>query len=354
MKRMLCLLLCCLLTLPALAETVQDQALGFFQDAGIPADSVTRIVDEVIIQLPDGGTAALYLYGDFDPYNLAWRFSGASDAEIALYLDHALTLLAALEARIPADRTDLTAAEERRARNFEAVVSNGLLDLEKTGQQGLDILLAQLSRHDESDLNSLRARLASRLLGNLDASPVDPVQGLAWYDALTIARQDDLSQPDASAYVQDAFLAEVTQLLIAHEAADRAGRTYLSDVDAAKAADFVYLSAVTVKEDADAASVFCHMISEVLALYDGQRLETLSGVWAPRRIDLVRENGVWRISRVYTTGDGTEYWPSILSFCEGDEALAASLTTANTPALHAEYEAALHKWLASAGFPQAE
>lgn len=343
MKRIICLLLCCLLALPAAAETVQDQALAFIQEAGIGADSVTRIDNEVIVTLENGGTASLWLYGDFDPLDLAWRFDGASDGDVALYLDHALKLLAGLEEKIPG-------ASERMADNYAVMVSNALLDLEYTGQQGLRILLEQLSAHDDSGLNSLRARLASRLLGRLDNTAVDPAEGLAWYDALTIAQQDDLPLPDASAYVADPFLAEVTRLMIAHEEAQRAEYTYYADVDAEKATTFVYLSAVTVRMDGDAATVFCHMASEKIALYDGTRVEVLAGTWAPRRIDLVRTDGAWAISRVHETSDGTEYWSSIVAFCEGDEALASSLTSANTLELHAEHEAALAGWLAAIGY----
>ena len=95
MKALICLLLA-LMILPAAAETVQDQALAFIQEAGIGADAVSRIGDAVIVTLSQGGTATLMLPGDFDPFNLDWRFDGAADGDVALYLDHALTLLAAL------------------------------------------------------------------------------------------------------------------------------------------------------------------------------------------------------------------------------------------------------------------
>lgn len=200
MRKFLCLLLICLLTIPALAETVQDQALAFIQDAGIAADSVTRIDNEVIVTLANGGTASLWMSGDFDMFNLSWQFISAADQDVALYLDHALSLLAQIEAKIPADTENLSDAEALRARNNAVLVSNNLLCLEKVGQQGLRMLLAQLSEHDGSSLNSLRARLASRLLGALDNSPVDPAEGCAWYDALNISVQNDLPLPDTSVY----------------------------------------------------------------------------------------------------------------------------------------------------------
>lgn len=351
MKRVLCLLLICLLAAPALAETVQDQALMFLQAAGIAANGVNRIDNEIIVALADGGTASLWIYGDFDPLDLSWRFSGATDADVARYLDHALGQLAALEDRIPADTGSLSAAEAMRARNYAVMVSNALLDLERTGEQGLRILLDQLAAHDDSGLNSLRARLASRLLGRAHNSPVDPAEGLAWYDALTLAVQDDLPLPDASVYVDDPFLAEVTALLIAYEEERRKDYDYTSDVDGGKTTTYVYLSAVTSRMDGDSATVLCHMASEQIALYDGTRVEVLSGSWAPRRIELTRADGAWAITRVVETGDGTEYWPSIVAFCDGDEALAESLTSANTSELHEAHEAALKKWLAAIGYP---
>lgn len=354
MKKFFCMLLICLLTVPALAETVQDQALAFIQDAGIAADSVTRIDNEIIINLAEGGTASLWTYGDFDMFDLSWRFDGASDEDVALYLDHALSLLAQLEAKIPADTENLSAAEAMRARDYAVMVSNNLLYLEKVGEQGLRILLNQLAAHDDTNLNSLRARLASRLLGNLDNSPVDPKEGLAWYDALKISVQDALPVVDASVYVEDEFLAEVTQLLIAHEEERRAWYSWGADVDPAKTTTFVYLSSEAVRFEGDRAVVFCHMASEKIALYDGMRMRTLSGGWYPVRVELAKTVGEWAITQLVEPGDGTEYWPSILAFCDGDEALAESLTSANTPELHQVHEAALSAWLASVGYPEVE
>lgn len=217
MKRILCMLLAWLLICPALAETVQDQALSFIQSAGIEADSVLRIDNEITVTLINGGTASLYTYGDFDPYDLSWRFTDAADTDVALYLDHALGMLASLEEEIPT-------ASETRASNYEVMVSNGLLYLENVGEQGLRILLAQLSLHDDSSLNSLRARLASRLLSFTDATPVDPAEGLAWYDALTISVQDELPPVDASAYEPDPLLAAADMLMMASEEDRRAIR----------------------------------------------------------------------------------------------------------------------------------
>ena len=344
MKKVLCVLLICMLCAPALAETVQDQALMFIREAGIAADSVARFGDEIIVNLPSGGTAELYSYGDFDPLDFSWRFSGAADEEVALYLDHALLQLDKLEQKIPG-------ASESRARNYAVMVSNSLLYLENVGQQGLRILLEQLAAHDDSGLNSLRARLASRLLGSLDVTPVDPAEGLAWYDALTISVQDDLPMPDASVYVDDPFLAEVTQLLIAHEEERRSWYTWGDDVEPEKTATFVLLSEAAARQEGDRAVVLCHMISEKIALYDGARMKMLSGGWYPVRVELAKTAEGWTLARLIEPEDGTYYWSSILAFCDGDEAQARSLTAANTPELHAAHDAALKNWLASIGYP---
>lgn len=351
MKKLLCMMLICLLTVPALAENVQDQALSFLRDAGIAADSVVMEDNEVIVTLAEGGTASLWTSGYFDPFDLSWWFSGASDEDVTRYLDHALSLLAQLEAEIPADTEDLSADEAMRARNDAVMVSNSLLYLECVGEQGLTILLEQLSRHDDTNLNSLRARLASRLLGNLDNSPVDPKEGLAWYDALELSVQDALPLPDASVYVEDPFLAEVTSLLIAHEEERRAWYSWGWDVDPAKTTTFVYLSSATTQIDGDRAVVLCHMSSEKIALYDGTRVRMLSGGWYPVRVELAKTAEGWTLTQLIEPEGGTRYWPSIVAFCDGNELMAKLLTSANTPVLHLAHDLALSAWLASIGYP---
>ena len=162
MKALICLLLA-LMILPAAAETVQDQALAFIQEAGIVADAVSRIGNDIIVTLAQGGTATLTLPGDFDPYHLRWRFDGAADGDVALYLDHALMLLAALERKLPADMESLSDVQKRFAEGYAAMIEKGLTDLEVTGEQGLRILLEKLSIPEESDLDDLRTRLIFRL-----------------------------------------------------------------------------------------------------------------------------------------------------------------------------------------------
>lgn len=338
MKRFVCMLLIFLLSVPTLAETVQDQALAFIQDAGIGADSVMRVDSEVTITLMNGGTASLYLYGDFDPYDLSWRFTGAADTDVALYLDHALGLLAALEAKIPT-------AEGMRARDYAVMVSNSLLYLENTGEQGLRILLAQLSRHDDSGLNSLRARLASQLLGLTDATPVDPAEGLGWYDALTISVQDALPPVDASAYEPDPLLAAACNLLITAEEARRADLSW-PHVDGTKSRNVVVLRAAKVTETAEHATIWGVMYSAQYALYDGARLRQVSG-WIPHlRIELCKADGAWTLADAIYAEDGDRNWPSILAFCDGDEKLARAVMTLEYP----DAEAAVQAYLQANGY----
>lgn len=345
MKRLLCVLLICLLSLPAMAETVQDQALAFIQNAGIAADSVTRIENEMIITLSGGGTARLYTYGDFDKYDLSWRFESAADEDVARYLDYALSLLATLEAKIPADTENLPASEAMRARNYAVMVSNSLLDLERVDQQGLQILLSQLAAHDDSGLNSLRARLASQLLGPLDNSPVDPAEGCAWYDALTLSVQDALPPVDASVYEADPLLAAAAQLMIAYEEERRSEYSW-PQVDGNRSRNVVAINAAKVVEQQDHATIWGVMASVQYALYDGTRLQTVSG-WIPHlRIEMERVNGEWTLAEVTFAEDGTRNGPSILRFCDNDRSLQKAVMSLEYP----DVDTHARTWLASIGY----
>ena len=161
MKKCLCLLLVFLLIAPVLAETVQDQALAFIQDTGVAADSVTRIGNDVLISLTNGGTATLHCPGDFDPLNLSWRFDGATDADVALYLDHTLGMLAALEVKM--------AADSRRTQSYAALVESGLEGMTALGAQGARVLMVQMIRQQNNALDGLRGRLLLRLLEKADS-----------------------------------------------------------------------------------------------------------------------------------------------------------------------------------------
>ncbi len=163
MKRILCMLLIFLFS-AALAETVQDEALTFIQEAGIAADAVTRLGEEIVVTLQNGGTATLHIPGDFDKYDLNWRFNGATDEDLALYLDHALGLLAALEAKIPADTENLSTAQAIRVRSYQSTVAKALETLAQPDEQRIRVLQAQLALQDESGLEDLRTRLLTMIL----------------------------------------------------------------------------------------------------------------------------------------------------------------------------------------------
>ena len=174
MKRVLMILLACLLILPARAETVQDQALAFIQDAGIEPDAVMRVENDVIVTLLRGGTATLYMEGDFDKYNLGWSFDGAMDEDVGLYLDHALTLISVLQAKIPADAEELSVAEVIRVRSWAATVDKALDSMTVLGEQGLRILHEQLEIQEDCELNLLREQLMTRIQEALLAETIVP------------------------------------------------------------------------------------------------------------------------------------------------------------------------------------
>lgn len=345
MKKFLCMLLICLLTTPALAESLPDQGLGFIQAAGIEADSVVLMDNELVVNLVNGGTASLYVYGDFDMFDLSWRFNGATDGDVALYLDHALGLLAALEDKLPPEGTELSASDAMRANNYRVMVSNSLGYLERVGEQGLSILLAQLSRHDDSGLNSLRARLASRLLGFLDATPVDPAEGLAWYDALVISVQDALPPVDASIYEADPLLAAADQLMMIYEE-ERRSNSFWPHVDGARSRNIVAISAAKVIETEEHATIWGLMASSQYALYDGCRLKLVSGWWPHLRIEMQKVDGEWTLEKVIFAEDGTENAPSILRFCDNDKTLQTAVMTLKGP----DMDAAVLAYLAANGY----
>lgn len=187
----------------------------------------------------------------------------------------------------------------------------------------------------------------------LAESTVDPAEGLAWYDALEISEQNALPQPNASAYVDDAFLAEVTQLLIAREEARRAGYAWGWDVEPEKTTTVVTLHSVTIRPDEERVQVFARVFSQKYALFeskDGARLQSLSGSIIPSRITVEKADGKLQIAEVIEAKDGTEHWPSILQFCKGDIRLAKSLLYSDDTADH---EAAVRAYLTSIGYPDA-
>lgn len=170
--------------------------------------------------------------------------------------------------------------------------------------------------------------------------------------------QINLPLPDASAYVPDPFLREVTQLMIAHEEAARADWGDRPGVEWAKTTTLVTLHLPTVRMEDDRATVFARVYSARYALWEGEAhsvpqamsegmLRMMTGSLVPSRIELEQVDGAWQIVSVTESRDGELFWPSILEFCDGDELLAATLTI---PVGHEVHEFALERYLIAGGY----
>ena len=170
--------------------------------------------------------------------------------------------------------------------------------------------------------------------------------------------QIDLPPPDASAYVPDPFLREVTQLMIAHEEAARADWGDRPGVEWAKTTTLVTLHLPTVRMEDDRATVFARVYSARYALWEGEAhsvpqgmsegmLRMMTGSLVPSRIELEQVDGAWQIVSVTESRDGELFWPSILEFCDGDELLAATLTVPVGSEVH---EFALERCLIAWGY----
>jgi hypothetical protein len=232
----------------------------------------------------------------------------------------------------------------------ETIISNGLLYQEYLGEQGLRVLLNQLAAHDGNDrVNSLRARLASRLLGVKDNTKVDPAEGYAWYDALRIARQNALKPADAGVYVQDTILRAATQLLIEHYGAEYAGYPSSPEVDTAKCVTVVALGECAREQKGNQVTIWANGGHELIALYNDKEIKLSSGSWYPLRLTMERQDdGSWNLIELIEPEDGDYYQSSILWMCNGDRQLAERMYTEPFP-----MEEAVQKVLASQGYPDA-
>lgn len=338
MKRFLSLFILSILlpvfTASASSGSSTDAALQFLQQAGLAVTVTGTDEKELRFALPGGGSGRCYTYGLKAPYQMNWQFDSIINEEMALFLDGYLGLLAQVEQGLATEEhlhPDYHKEEGLGQRNIEVTVSNALLYIENLEDPWLQVLLHQLSLHDGNDaLNSLRARLASRMLGKLDLTPVDPREGCAWYDALTLSVQDALPPVDAALYVNDPLLARLTQEMIAWTDDRKAGWGNLRDVDKTKTRNIVRLTVGRMEENQNTLTLWAVVSESEYALYDSCRYQSVSGSWVPHRLTYIKDDhGAWRISEVIGAGDGTEYYPSILAFCNGDEALAASLLAGN-------------------------
>lgn len=333
---------------PAFAD-----AAALLKRAGIAAvpTGIRHRHKTIYFDLALGGTFWAYYYGDryhpvLTPLEFNCKFENAVDDDIARYLDVALSMLAEVEQGVidqAAPWADVDSARETK-------VSNGLLYQEYLGAQGLRVLLGQLARHDGQDaLNSMRARLASRLLGIRDRTPVDPASGCAWYDALTLARQDALPPVDAGVYTQDPLLRAATQLLIAHYGEMYRGYSSDPENDVGKCATIVSLGECAREVHGPEATLWVSMGCELISVYDGSIYRGASGSWFPVRISLERaRDGAWRLTGLTEPGDGTEYWPGILRMCRGNRKLAQKMLDTDCGIGEAKYQ-----YLMSLGFPAA-
>lgn len=308
--------------------TEKWKAAQFLQDAGIAVYDMKDTGNELHFSLPGGGTGVYYSYGEFRPYDMNFRFEDITEEEMALFLDHYLSQLVRVEqGNAPEEylRPDYDGSTGKR--NMEVTISNALGSMENLGDPWLQVLLHQLSLHDDNDaLNSMRARLASRMLGKRDITPVDPKEGCAWYDALTLSVQDDLPPVDAATYVDDPLIASLTQEMITYTDNRKSSWHSRRDVDNEKTVNIVVLS-IHKMDTVDNALTLWAMVSESqYALYDGSRYQSTSGSRVPMRLEYRKTpSGGWKLENVIESGDGTEYYPSILSFCNNDAVLAKAL-----------------------------
>lgn len=303
------------------------EAVGFLENIGIDAVVSGMKGETLYLKLADGGHAQYWHYEQgYSAYEMNWRFTDASDGDIEKYLDANLSLLADVENGRAAE-PELQPSYEHGERNIRATVSNGLLYLEGLGDQALQILLDQLSHDDGNDeLNSLRSRLASKILGSRDNSSVDSSSGTAWYAALDIAVQDDLPPVDAGVYVDDPLIRAVTQEMIRFTDERKADWNVWEDVDESKARNIVYLSVHDVKQNGNSLTVLAVVNECMITLYDGRRHKVVNGSRSAHRLELkMDEAGQWHLNEVIGAEDGAEYWPSIVRMCDGDEARAKAM-----------------------------
>ena len=309
----------------------------------------------ICFDLQNGGVFRYYYYGQVDDYHpiltpleFNCRLERAADEDVGKYLTEALTMLARVEDGIIDSAPPHPWADVGEARNV--IVSNGLLYQEYLGEQGLRVLLDQLAAHDGNDrVNSLRARLASRLLGVRDNTDMDPAAGCAWYDALQIARQNALSPADAGVYVQDPILRAATQLLIGHYGAEYAGYPSSPEVDTAKCVTVVALGECAREQKGNRVTIWANSGHELIALYNGKEIKLTSGSWYPVRLTMERQaDGSWRMTELIEPGNGDDYAPSVLLMCNGDRKLADRMFTEPIP-----MEEAVQQVLAAQGYPEA-
>lgn len=328
-------------------------AAALLERAGIAAAPRGIKGNTIYFDLQNGGTFWYYYYSqDYNavltPLEFNCKLEYATDEDAGKYLTEALTMLSQVDDGIIDNASTYPWADVEKAR--ETIVSNGLLFQEYLGEQGLRVLLNQLAAHDGNDrVNSLRAQLASRLLGVKDNTNVDPAEGCAWYDALKIARQNTLQLADAGVYVQDPILRAATQLLIDHYGAEYAGYPGSPEVDTSKCVTVVALGECAREQKGNQVTLWVNGGHELIALYNDREIKLSSGSWYPLRLTMEQQtDGTWHMIELTEPEDGAYYESSILRMCNGDRKLAERMYTEPFP-----MEEAVQKVLASQGYPDA-
>ena len=328
-------------------------AAALLERAGIAAVPRGIKGKTIYFDLQNGGTFWYYYYGqDYNavltPLEFNCKLEHATDEDAGKYLTEALTMLSQVDDGIIDNASTYPWADVEKAR--ETTVSNGLLFQEYLGEQGLRVLLNQLAAHDGNDrVNSLRAQLASRLLGVKDNTNVDPAEGCAWYDALKIARQNTLQPADAGVYVQDPVLRAATQLLIDYYGAEYAGYPGSPEVDTSKCVTVVALGECAREQKGNQVTLWANGGHELIALYNDREIKLSSGSWYPLRLTMEQQtDGTWHMIELTEPEDGDYYESSILRMCNGDRKLAEKMYTKLFP-----MEEAVQKVLASQGYPDA-
>ena len=307
-------------------------AVDMLSETGIEFQVTGRkkwLQEHLYFSLENGGTMCYLDVFDFYRYDLrSWYETDISDEDMGKLIDYFLSMAVDVQAgNAPEDHLQYGYMDDPGERNIEAVVSNILSAIEGYGAQGLHILLDKLSAHDGNDaLNSMRAQAASRILGRLDKTAVSPTEGCAWYDALTLAVQNDLPPADASLYVADPLLCAATQLMLTYNAEHNPWSSTFVDIDAEKCVNIVSLHAEKIKETASSATIWGVEWYSKYALYDGTEADSVSGHVVPLRIEMTRnDRGDWALKNVTYAQDGTFYAPSILDFCDDNQKLANAL-----------------------------
>lgn len=333
MKRLLILLTALLLAVSC-ARAEDDwardpdlmQAVDMLEQSGIRF-AVRGLEENRLYFDLEGGGSMYYLHlWKFNRYDLRqWYPQGMTEAETGLWIDHCLRMAAQVErGDAPEEHLRPDYHGDLGLRNMEATVSNILSGLESLGDVALNHALARLAeRGPDEALNSLWARLASRIMGDTDATPVDPALGLAWYDALSVSAQAALPRMEASHYEADPLRCAAAQALIDASDADYATWGSTNSLDWGLTRNVVALKEFRRVESADRATLWANVSQSCYALYGGARAKLVSGSWIPCRLELVRDgDGQWALREIIRAQDGTEYAPSIRAFCDGDRKLA--------------------------------